>query len=101
MVSRVYVGILEKNVETTIVYWGYIGIMETRMETTIVSWGYIGGLSERFRWPTYKQNSSSSIALCVAPSCAGRCHECVPAFAAEGMERKPLAEGAITVTYVG
>ena len=61
MVSRVYVGTLEKNLETTIVYWGYIGIMETRMETTTVYWGYIGGLSERFRWPRCKQNSSSSI----------------------------------------
>ena len=26
--------------ETTIVYWGYIGIMEKQMETTIM--GYIG-----------------------------------------------------------
>ena len=26
----------DKNVETTIVYWGYIGIMENEMETTIV-----------------------------------------------------------------
>ena len=32
--------------ETTIVYrglsWGCIGIMEKKMETTIVYWGYIG-----------------------------------------------------------
>ena len=35
-------GIMEKKMETTIVYWGYIGIMEKKMETTIVYWGYIG-----------------------------------------------------------
>ena len=29
-------GIMEKKVETTIVYRGYIGIMENRMETTTV-----------------------------------------------------------------
>ena len=28
------VGIMEKNMETTIVYRGYIGIMEKKMETT-------------------------------------------------------------------
>ena len=27
-------GIMEKKMETTIVYWGYIGIMEKNMETT-------------------------------------------------------------------
>ena len=30
---------MEKEMETTIVYWGYIGIMEKKMETTK---GYIG-----------------------------------------------------------
>ena len=35
----VYIGIMEKKVETTMVYWGYIGIMEKKMETTIVYWG--------------------------------------------------------------
>ena len=30
------VGILEKKMETTIVYWGYMGIMENKMETTII-----------------------------------------------------------------
>ena len=35
------IGIMEKKMETTIVYWGYIGIMEKKMETTIVYWGYI------------------------------------------------------------
>ena len=29
-----YIGIMEKKMETTIVYWGYIGIMENKMETT-------------------------------------------------------------------
>ena len=29
-------GIMEKKVETTIVYWGNIGIMEKKMETTRV-----------------------------------------------------------------
>ena len=28
-------GIMEKNMETTIVYWSYIGIMQKNMETTI------------------------------------------------------------------
>ena len=31
-----YIGIMEKNLETTIVYGGYTGIMEKKMETTIV-----------------------------------------------------------------
>ena len=33
-------GMMEKKMETTIVYWGYIGIMGKNMETTIM--GYIG-----------------------------------------------------------
>ena len=33
-----YVRIMEKKLETTIVYWGYIGIMEKKMDT-IVYWG--------------------------------------------------------------
>ena len=28
-------GLMEKKMETTIVYWGYIGIMEKIMEATI------------------------------------------------------------------
>ena len=39
---RGYIGIMEKKVETTIVYWGDIGILEKKMETTIVYRGYIG-----------------------------------------------------------
>ena len=35
-------GIMENQMETTIVYWGNIGIMENQMETTIVYWGNIG-----------------------------------------------------------
>ena len=27
-----YTGIMEKKMDTTIVYWGYIGIMENKME---------------------------------------------------------------------
>ena len=37
-----YFGIVEKNMETTIVYCGYIGIMDKKMVTTILYWGYIG-----------------------------------------------------------
>ena len=33
-----YFGIMEKKMETTMVYWGYIGIMEKKMETTMVYW---------------------------------------------------------------
>ena len=34
-----YIGIMEKKMETTIVYWGYIGIMENKMETIVMaSW---------------------------------------------------------------
>ena len=36
-----YIGIMEKQMETTTVYWGCIGIMEKKMETTIVYWGYV------------------------------------------------------------
>ena len=37
-------GIMEKKMETTIVYLGNIGIMENEMEATII--GYIGWLSK-------------------------------------------------------
>ena len=30
------IGIMEKKMEATIVYWGFIGIREKKMETTIV-----------------------------------------------------------------
>ena len=32
---------MEKQMETTILYWGYIGIMDKKMEATILDWGYI------------------------------------------------------------
>ena len=35
-ISHRYIGIMEKKMETTIIYWGYIGIMEKNMETTII-----------------------------------------------------------------
>ena len=34
-----YIGIMEKKMGTTIVYWGHIGIMERKTETTLVHWG--------------------------------------------------------------
>ena len=42
-----YIGIMEKNMETTIVYRGYIGIMDKKMETTIVYRGYVGILEKK------------------------------------------------------
>ena len=33
--------------ETTIVYWGYIGVMEKKMETPIVYWVHIIGIMEK------------------------------------------------------
>ena len=39
---RSYIGIMEKNMETTIVYRDHIGRMENKMETTIVYREYIG-----------------------------------------------------------
>ena len=40
--AMLLVRIMEKKMETTIVYWGFVGIMENQMETTIVYWGFIG-----------------------------------------------------------
>ena len=34
---RVNIGIMEKKMETIIVYWGFIGIMEKKIKTTIVN----------------------------------------------------------------
>ena len=37
-----HIGIMENQMETTIIYWGYIGITEKKMETTIIAyWGYM------------------------------------------------------------
>ena len=33
-----YIGIMEKKMEVTMVYWGYSG---KKMETTLVRWGYV------------------------------------------------------------
>ena len=41
------IGIMEKKMETTVVYWGTIGVMETKMETTVVYWGTIGGMEKK------------------------------------------------------
>ena len=41
------VGIMEKKMETTIIYWGYNGIMEEKMETTIIYWGYNGIMEKK------------------------------------------------------
>ena len=30
-----YIGIMEKKMETTTIYWGYIGIMENKTDTTL------------------------------------------------------------------
>ena len=46
-----YDGIMEKNMETTIVYWDYNGIMEKNMETTIVYWGYNGIMENEMETP--------------------------------------------------
>ena len=41
-------GMMEKTMETIIVYWGYMnGILEKRMETIVVYWGYIMGMMEK------------------------------------------------------
>ena len=40
-----YIGVMENEMETTVVYWGYmgyIGVMENQMETAILYWGYMG-----------------------------------------------------------
>ena len=38
------IGIIEKKVETTIVYWDYVGIMEKKMETIEIKRDYIGAV---------------------------------------------------------
>ena len=46
------IGIMEKKIETTIVYWGYKGIMEKKIETTIVYWGYIRIMEKKIETTT-------------------------------------------------
>ena len=41
-VKRAYIGIIGKNMEATVLFWGYMRIMETKMEATILFWGYVG-----------------------------------------------------------
>ena len=53
-----YVGIMGKEMETTIVYWGFIGIMETKMETTLVY------------WDNGKQNGNHSLLAYASEACA-------------------------------
>ena len=48
-----YIGIIEKKMETTMVYWDYIGIMEKEMETTMVYWGYIGIMENKMETMVY------------------------------------------------
>ena len=45
------IGIMENQMETTIVYWDYIGIMENQMETTIVYWGLVGIMEKKMETP--------------------------------------------------
>ena len=42
-----YIGVVEKEMESTIVSGGYIGIVENEMETTIVYRVYIGILEKK------------------------------------------------------
>ena len=50
-----YLGIMENRMETTIVYWRYMGIMESKMETTIVYWGYVGFRGSLLEVPILKK----------------------------------------------
>ena len=43
----VILGLMEKKMEATMVYWGYMGIMEKKMEATIVYWGYTGIMEKK------------------------------------------------------
>ena len=39
---RLYTGIMENKMETTIVCWVYTGIVENKMESTVVYWVILG-----------------------------------------------------------
>ena len=41
------VEIMEKKMETTVLYWGYTGIMEKKMETTVFYGGYSGIMEKK------------------------------------------------------
>ena len=51
-ILEVYIGIMEKKMETTEVYWCDVGIMEKQMETTIVCWGSIGIMEKKMETTT-------------------------------------------------
>ena len=52
--NRVYIRMMEKKMETTIIYWVHLGIMDKKMETTI----FIRGCA----LTSYFQQASSSTA---------------------------------------
>ena len=72
IVYRGNIGIIEKRMETAIVYRGNIGIIEKRMETAIVYRGNIGIIEKRMetsivcqyagsiRWGSHQRSSISS-----------------------------------------
>ena len=44
----VILGVMEKKIEATEVYWGYTGISEKKIEATVVVyWGYIGKMEKK------------------------------------------------------
>ena len=61
---RYYMGIMEKKVETTIVYRDYIGIMEKAMETTIVYRDYIGIMENKMETTIYNHIISGPCRSC-------------------------------------
>ena len=60
-----YIGMIEKKMETTIVYWGYIAIMEKKMETTLVYWRYIGRMEKKIEttYMGYEQNHGARLVI--------------------------------------
>ena len=61
-------GIMEKKMEITIVYWGFIWIMEKKMDTTIM--GYIGVILGRGSgvWRSKRQEANRCIDFFSEPS---------------------------------
>ena len=62
-------GIMEKIMETTIVYWGYIGIMEKNMETTMFSYEKSARIFE-LSSPVYSKLASLKTAQVLQHLCA-------------------------------
>ena len=79
-------GIMENEMETTIVYWGYIGdymgIMEKKMET--ITMGFIGLFSKLWAPVIGHSGCSDSEALCVQ---AGSYHRCVESLDSTSQDR--------------